>query len=146
MKKVIFIVTVILICGLASAQPGMRAPQIEPLPEGFKPASTNTFISQYPGVNPQTHQAIFRVVAPDAKSVQLQLGGNKDMQKDEKGVWWITTDPLVVGFHYYAIAIDGVPVMDRGSEAYFGSNWESSGIEIPALKMQGFFQSRSKTL
>ena len=53
------------------------------------------------------------------------------MKKDEKGVWWITTDPLVVGFHYYAIAIDGVPVMDRGSEAYFGSNWESSGIEIP---------------
>jgi len=132
MKKVIFIVTAILICGLASAQPGgMRAPQVEPLPEGFKPASTNTFISQYPAVNPQTRQAIFRVVAPDAKSVQLQLGGNKDMKKDEKGVWWITTDPLVVGFHYYAIAIDGVPVMDRGSEAYFGSNWESSGIEIP---------------
>ena len=131
MKRVIFIATAILICAMASAQPGTRAPQVEPLPEGFKPASTNTFISQYPGVNPQTHQAIFRVVAPDAKSVQLQMGGNKDMKKDEKGVWWITTDPLVVGFHYYAIAIDGVPVMDRGSEAYFGSNWESSGIEIP---------------
>jgi enterochelin esterase-like enzyme len=74
---------------------------------------------------------MFRVVAPDAKSVQLQLGGNHDMKKDEKGVWWYTTDPLVVGFHYYAIAIDGVPVMDRGSKAYFGSNWESAGIEIP---------------
>jgi enterochelin esterase-like enzyme len=130
MKKVIFIAATIMICGLASAQPG-RAPQAEPLPEGFKPASTNTFISQYPGVNPQTHQAIFRVSAPDAKTVQLQLGGNHDMKKDDKGVWWYTTDPLVVGFHYYAIAIDGVPVMDRGSEAYFGSNWESSGIEIP---------------
>jgi enterochelin esterase-like enzyme len=130
MKKVIFIAATIMICGLASAQPG-RGPQAEPLPEGFKPASTNTFISQYPGVNPQTHQAIFRVSAPDAKTVQLQLGGNHDMKKDDKGVWWYTTDPLVVGFHYYAIAIDGVPVMDRGSEAYFGSNWESSGIEIP---------------
>jgi enterochelin esterase-like enzyme len=130
MKKVIFIAATIMIFGLASAQPG-RAPQAEPLPEGFKPASTNTFISQYPGVNPQTHQAIFRVSAPDAKTVQLQLGGNHDMKKDDKGVWWYTTDPLVVGFHYYAIAIDGVPVMDRGSEAYFGSNWESSGIEIP---------------
>lgn len=130
MKKVIFIAATIMIFGLASAQPG-RAPQAEPLPEGFKPASTNTFISQYPGVNPQTHQAIFRVSAPDAKTVQLQLGGNHDMKKDDKGIWWYTTDPLVVGFHYYAIAIDGVPVMDRGSEAYFGSNWESSGIEIP---------------
>jgi enterochelin esterase-like enzyme len=131
MKKVIFIVTAILIYGLASAQPGMRAPQVEPPPEGFKPSSINIFISQYPAVNQQTRQAIFRVVAPGAKSVQLQLGGIKDMKKDEKGVWWITTDPLVVGFHYYAILIDSVAVMDRNTEAFFGSNWESSGIEIP---------------
>lgn len=130
MKKAIFILSVVLISGLVSAQPGL-APKVEPLPEGFKPASTNTFISVYPGVNPQTRQAIFRVVAPDAKTVQLQLGGNHDMKRDENGVWWFTTDPLVVGFHYYAIAVDGVPVMDRGSKAYFGSNWESSGIEIP---------------
>jgi len=27
--------------------------------------------------------------------------------------------------------IDSVPVMDRGSQAYFGSNWESAGIEVP---------------
>ena len=133
MKKVIFVIAAIMICDIASAQFSgrMRNQQVEPLPEGYKPASTNTFISQYPAVNAQTRQAIFRVVAPDANSVQLQLGGNHDMKKDEKGVWWITTEPLVVGFHYYAIVIDGVPVMDRGSEAYFGSNWESSGIEIP---------------
>jgi enterochelin esterase-like enzyme len=37
----------------------------------------------------------------------------------------------VVGFHYYAILIDSVAVMDRNSKAYFGSNWESAGIEIP---------------
>jgi len=86
MKKVIFIVIAILICGLASAQPGMRAPQVEPPPEGYKPASTNIFISQYPAVNMQTRQAIFRVVAPDAKSVQLQLGGNHDMKKDTSGL------------------------------------------------------------
>jgi len=130
MKKVIFITATIIICGLATAQPG-RAPQVQPLPAGFKPASTNTFISQYPAVNAQTREAIFRVVAPGAQKVQLQLGGNHDMKKDTSGVWWITADSLVVGFHYYAIAVDGVPVMDRGSEAYFGSNWESSGIEIP---------------
>ncbi len=131
MKKVIFIIVALLtICNITSAQ-FMRRQQVEPLPEGFKPASTNTFISQYPAVNPQTHQALFRVVAPDAKIVSLQLSGIHDMKKDDKGVWWITTDPLVVGFHYYAILIDSVAVMDRGSKAYFGSNWESSGIEIP---------------
>lgn len=134
MKKVIlFTIAVFVICNIASAQFAgvMRGQKVEPLPAGFKPASTNTFISQYPAVNAKTHQAIFRVVAPDAKSVQLQLGGIHDMKKDSKGVWWITTGPLIVGFHYYAIMIDSVPVMDRGSKAYFGSNWESSGIEIP---------------
>ncbi|NMB52231.1 MAG: esterase [Bacteroidales bacterium] len=130
MKKGILIFTIILMCGIISAQPG-RTPQVEPLPAGFKPSSTNTFLSLYPSVNQQTRQAIFRVVAPNATSVQLQLGGNKDMKKDENGVWWITTDPLVVGFHYYAILINGVAVTDRGTKTFFGSNWESSGIEIP---------------
>src|SRR5674536_334434 len=53
------------------------------------------------------------------------------MTKDEKGVWTCTSDPQVVGFHYYSIWIDSVTVMDRNTQAYFGSNWESSGIEIP---------------
>jgi enterochelin esterase family protein len=53
------------------------------------------------------------------------------MTKDEKGVWWVTTDPLVVGFHYFAILIDSVAVMDPGSKAYFGYSRESAGIEIP---------------
>lgn len=129
MKKLILSLAAIIICGLVSAQ--FRAPQVEPLPEGFKPATTNTFISTYPGVNPETRQAIFRVDAPDADSVQLNLGGNHLMKKDENGVWWITTDPLVVGFHYYGIRINGATVMDRNSEAFFGSNWENAGIEIP---------------
>lgn len=133
MRQFSLILFAVLIFGSASAQfAGVaRGQQVEPLPEGFKPASTNTFNSIYPGVNPQTRQAIFRVVAPEAQKVQLQLGGTHDMKKDENGVWWITTGPQVVGFHYYAIVIDGVAVMDRGSESYFGSNWESSGIEIP---------------
>ncbi len=129
MKNLILTLTAVAICAMASAQ--FRAPQVEPLPEGFKPASTNTFISTYPGVNSETHQAIFRVVAPDADSVQLTLGGNHNMKKDENGVWWITTEPLVVGFHYYGIKINGATVMDRNSEAFFGSNWENAGIEVP---------------
>ena len=133
MKKILYIAITMMMSNLISAQfaGGMRGQQAEPLPEGFKPASTNTFISQYPAVNPKTRQAIFRVVAPHAQSVALQLGGKHSMKKDEKGIWWITTDPLVVGFHYYAILIDSVAVMDRGSKAYFGSNWENAGIEIP---------------
>ena len=134
MKRITFILMATLICGIASAQFAgvQRGQQIPPLPSGFKPASTNTFLSQYPAVNAQTRQAIFRVVAPTAQNVQVDLSGKKyDMTKDTAGVWTCTSDPQVVGFHYYAVLIDGVAVMDRNTEAFFGSNWESSGIEIP---------------
>ncbi len=134
MKKVVLFLSVMMICSIASSQFAgtMRGQQQEPLPDGYKPSSTNTFLSQYPAVNAQTRQAIFRVVAPAAGIVQVDLAGKKyGMTKDEKGVWTCTSDPQVVGFHYYAILIDSVPVMDRNTEAFFGSNWESSGIEIP---------------
>ena len=134
MRKIIFIALTILICGHVSAQFAgmMRGQKPEPLPEGFKPASTNTFLARYPAVNAETKEAMFKVVAPTAEKVQVDLAGKKyDMTKDTAGVWTCVSDPQVVGFHYYAILIDGVAVMDRNSEAYFGSNWESAGIEIP---------------
>lgn len=134
MKKVVLFLSAMLICGIASAQfaGGMRGQQQEPLPDGYKPSSINTFLAQYPAVNAQTRQAIFKVAAPHADNVALDLAGKKySMTKDEKGVWTCTSDPQVAGFHYYAILIDSVPVMDRNTEAFFGSNWESSGIEIP---------------
>ncbi|MGD8781098.1 MAG: alpha/beta hydrolase-fold protein [Ignavibacteria bacterium] len=134
MKKIVFVVALIMMYNITSAQFAgiMRGQKEEPLPKGFKPALTNTFISQYPAVNTQTRQAMFKVFAPYAQIVQVDLANKKyDMTKDEKGFWTCTSDPQVVGFHYYAILIDSVAVMDRGSEAYFGSNWESAGIEIP---------------
>lgn len=131
MKRILLALAFFAIFGFASAQFG-RGPQIEPPPIGFKPASTNTFLAQYPAVNAQTRQAMFRVVAPTAQKVQIDLSGKiYNMTKDTAGVWTCTSDPQVVGFHYYAVLIDGVAVMDRNTEAFFGSNWESSGIEIP---------------
>jgi enterochelin esterase-like enzyme len=134
MKKIALFLVAIMIYGVATAQFAgvMHGNQEEPLPEGFKPSSANIFLDQYPAVNVHTHQAMFRVVAPTAQNVQIDVCNKKyDMTKDEKGVWTCTSDSLVVGFHYYAVLIDGVAVMDRNTNAFFGSNWESSGIEIP---------------
>jgi len=89
MKKVISILSAILICCITSAQFAgvQRSQQEQPLPEGFKPSSCNTFLSQYPAVNTQTNQAMFRVVAPTAKKVQVDLANKRyDMTKDEKGI------------------------------------------------------------
>lgn len=134
MKKAWIILSVLLVCSIASAQFSgiMRNQPAEKLPEGFKPASTNTFLSLYPAVNSETRRAMFKVIAPTAHLVQVDIANKKyAMVKDEKGAWTCTSDPQVVGFHYYSILIDSVPVMDRNTHAYFGSNWESSGIEIP---------------
>lgn len=134
MKKVLFTLVTFLICSIVSAQFAgiQRGQQEDPLPEGFKPSSKNIFLANYPAVNAQTRQAIFKVVAPTAQKVQIDIANKKyDMTKDDKGVWTCISDPQVVGFHYYAVIIDGVSVMDRNTNAYFGSNWESSGIEIP---------------
>jgi enterochelin esterase-like enzyme len=134
MKKLIFILSAMMMYGVTSAQfaGAMRGKQEAALPEGFKPASTNIFLAQYPAVNAQTRQAMFRVMAPTAQHVQIDLANKKyDMTKDTGGVWTCISDPQVVGFHYYAVLIDGVAVMDRNTDAFFGSNWKSSGIEIP---------------
>lgn len=53
------------------------------------------------------------------------------MTKDAEGVWSVTTDPLVVGFHYYFLIVDGVAVNDPASETFFGCGKMASGIEIP---------------
>src|SRR6476620_11441264 len=101
MKRTILNLAAIICSGIASAQfAGIqsRGIQNDPMPAGFKPASTNTFLSQYPAVNSQTRQATFKVVAPYAQNVTLQLSGRHAMKKDDKGVWTYTTDPLVVGF------------------------------------------------
>ena len=131
MRTSILIAGFILMTGSLWAQPG-QGPQFEPPPEGFKPASTNIFLAEYPAVHAQTREAIFKVLAPTAQQVQIDIAGKKyDMTKDEKGIWTGTCEPQVVGFHYYAIVIDGVRVTDPNTHTFFGSNWEMSGIEIP---------------
>jgi len=131
MKTSMLITSAILITSTLSAQP-RQGPQFEPPPEGFKPATTNIFLAEYPAVNHETREAIFKVVAPTAQQVQVDIAAKKyDMTKDEEGIWTGMCDPQVVGFHYYAIVIDGVRVTDRNTKTFFGSNWEMSAIEIP---------------
>jgi enterochelin esterase family protein len=96
----------------------------------FKAPTSNVPGAEYPQIDSE-RRARFRLSAPRADKVELNLAGRHPMTKDENGVWTITTDPLVVGFHYYSFVVNGVNVADPGSEAYFGSSWMSSGIEVP---------------
>jgi enterochelin esterase-like enzyme len=94
------------------------------------PASSNVRNAKYPQLL-INGKAIFRVKAPDAKLVQLDLGKKYDMVKGEEGVWEVTTDSLSEGFHYYSIIIDGVAVCDPASETYYGMGRMASGFEVP---------------
>ena len=95
-----------------------------------KPASTNIPNAQYPRITPDS-RAIFRVKAPEAQKVQIDLGKKYDMTRGEDGNWTVTTDPIVEGFHYYSVVIDGVSVCDPNSQTFYGMSRMASGIEIP---------------
>lgn len=93
-------------------------------------ASTNILGISYPVVNPDLSVTV-RVNAPDADSVKLDLMKKYPMTKNADGIWEVTSDPQVPGFHYYFLEIDGCSVADPSSELFYGCGRMSSGIEIP---------------
>ena len=81
----------------------------------------------------------FTIRAPEAKKVQVDIGGTKyDMEKGDAGIWTVKTKPQVSGFHYYSLLIDGVSVADPASQSFFGCSRWSSAIEIPEEGMDDF--------
>jgi enterochelin esterase-like enzyme len=71
-----------------------------------------------PVVSPQVqsdNRVTFRFRAPNANEMSLSLeGAPKDlaMQKDEQGVWSVTSEPLTPDFYGYAFVADGVHLID----------------------------------
>jgi len=96
------------------------------------PASTNVPGAQYPQIFSDNRVA-FRIKAPEAQKVQVDLAKKYDMKKDTAGYWTVTTEPVVIGFHYYSILIDGVAVVDPSSQTFYGMSRMASGIEIPEI-------------
>ena len=94
------------------------------------PASTNIRSASYPQVLPDS-RVIFRVKAPEAQKVQIDLVRKYDLEKDTGGYWKVTTDSISEGFHYYSLLIDGVALADPASETFYGMGRMASGIEIP---------------
>ena len=117
---------------LAQAEQNQTTPPESVAPvEDFKPAPSNQNGKQYPQVNSE-RRARFRIVAPQAQSVRVSLGGGTPLTKGEDGAWVVTTRPLDEGFHYYTINIDGADVPDPGSRFFYGAGRWGSAIEISA--------------
>jgi enterochelin esterase-like enzyme len=100
--------------------------------EDFKPSAVNQPGKQFPQVNSE-RSVRSSISAPEAKKVQLDIGGVKyDMVKDEKGVWTGESGPQDEGFHYYQLNVDGASVPDPGTKYFYGAGRWGSGIEIQA--------------
>jgi len=128
MKKLAYMVCLLsLICFQARSQDNKVAD-----PDGFGGVlpSTNIRGAKYPLIL-SNHHVVFKIKAPDAQKVQIDLGRKYDLVKDAEGYWNVTTDSVGEGFHYYSLLIDGVAVADPASESFYGMGRMASGIEIP---------------
>ena len=106
--------------------------------EDFKPATSNQEGKQYPQVNSEG-MVRERIVAPQAQSVQLDIGAVKyPLTKGADGAWIGDSKPQDEGFHYYQIVVDGAQVPDPNSLYYYGASRWGSGLEVPA-KDQDFY-------
>jgi len=82
----------------------------------------------------------FRIDAPNAKNLQIDVKGKTsnandrkpfDMVRDPEGTWVFTSEPLDPGFHYYLLFIDGYKFADNSNPLYFGWRRPTNGVEIP---------------
>jgi len=128
MRRILFMLSVAVMSGVAWAQAA----------DDSKPATSNLPGVEYPRVHSDL-RVTFRISAPNTQKVQVIPGGNDNglgqgpfnMQRDDKGVWTVTIGPVVPGFHYYWLQVDGFACNDPATQTFFGWNKECSGIEVP---------------
>lgn len=117
--------------GYTPKRPYIEMPKRIEVPTDAFIAETTVPGNEFPKVDKE-RRAYFYLHAPEANKVVLDICSKKyEMQHDGKGGWMAVTDPLVVGFHYYFMNIDGVNFIDPSTETFFGCNREAGGIEIP---------------
>ena len=67
----------------------------------------------------------FRLSAPNAREVAVSVGGKRlPMQKDEQGIWSVTSEPMPPDIYSYSLIVDGASMNDpsnRQVQTSFGS-------------------------
>jgi len=104
-----------------------------------QPQATASRTTPAPVVSPEVladHRATFRLRAPNAKEVSVQIEGASKplaMQKDDEGVWGATTEPLAPDYYGYAFLVDGVAMFDpSNSTTKPNFLYRASELHIPA--------------
>jgi len=89
-------------------------------------------------LSPEVHsdnRATFRLRAPNAKEMALRLEGFPKplpMEKDDQGLWRVTTDPLAPDYYGYFFMADGVSLLDPSNHVIKPSLlYPASVLHIP---------------
>ena len=136
MKRLILLASVLFLGLTLSGQTRQGAPAVNPKMTAYEAGTiapeTNVLRAEYPRVDPKTRKAYFKFNLPLAHSVSVTVGNDTFKgTKDVDGIWTIETPPLVVGFHYYFVTVDGARMTDPNSKSYFGYTLNAGGIEVP---------------
>ncbi|MFL6417113.1 MAG: alpha/beta hydrolase-fold protein [Bryobacteraceae bacterium] len=106
-------------------------------------------------VSPEVHadrSVTFRLFAPKASEVVLMgspgilevIKDPKPLQRNEKGVWSVTVDPLPPGFYTYGYAIDGgVRMPDPSNPNLELRRWGATSSFIVPGQEKAVFEERS---
>jgi enterochelin esterase-like enzyme len=87
--------------------------------------------------SPEVHpdgRVTFRLRAPGAKEVAFSLEGaeRQPMQRDDQGVWSLTTPALTPDYYGYSFAVDGVTFTDPSHFAVKPNFiWRASEVHVP---------------
>lgn len=78
----------------------------------------------------------FRLRAPNANEVVVAIAGKRlPMQKDEQGIWTVTSDPMAPDIYTYSLVVDGASISDpsnRQMQTSFGSFQSMFTVAGPA--------------
>jgi enterochelin esterase-like enzyme len=104
MKFLLALVCLFLLSNFAHSQQTTSAPAASPKPPAWL-------------VTPEVHpddSVTFRFSASNAEEVKLEREGTDPiaMQKDDQGVWNVTTAPLTPDYYGYSFIADGVRMLD----------------------------------
>lgn len=95
--------------------------------------------SGQPLVSPEVHadgRVTFRLRAPNAKEVVVRCEGTSTsaMQKDDQGVWSVTTEPMKPDIYAYSFGVDGLRMIDpANSRLKYNLLSTDSQVHVPGL-------------
>jgi len=101
-------------------------------------ASTTPAQTPAPVISPEVHadrSVTFRFRGPNDKEVAVQIEGMPKpipMQKDDQGVWSVTTEPLAPDYYGYSFIADGVGMFDPSNHAVKSNFlYRASEVHVP---------------